>query len=91
MFVVFDDVIANPARSYDAQTYHSSRSKLKLRSQVGFAHPRYHQDAAHGNWLGLPGFFAAAMMMDDGWSWGQDSLEQGIVGPQRLHRQPVQT
>jgi DNA methylase len=69
VFVVFDDVIANPARSYDAQTYHSSRSKLKLRSQVGFRT----QDAAHGNWLGLPGFFAAAMM-DDGWYWREQII-----------------
>jgi DNA modification methylase len=68
VFVVLDDVIANPGSYYDEQTYHSRRTKAKLRSQVGF----YTQDTTKmrpkGCWLGLPWLFAFAMM-DDGWFW----------------------
>ena len=77
--VVIDDVIANPSSTYDEQSYHSNRSKLKLKSQVGFRTQNTTKMRPKGNWLGLPGLFAAAMM-DDGWChrdtiiWDKGSL-----------------
>jgi DNA modification methylase len=66
VFVVIDDVIANPSSIYDEQTYHSHRAKMKLRSQVGLRTQDTTKMRPKGNWLGLVGLFAAAMM-DDGW------------------------
>jgi DNA modification methylase len=68
LVVVIDDVIANPASIYDEQTYHSTRTKLTLSSQIGFRSQDTTKMRPKGNWLGLPWLFAAAMM-DDGWVW----------------------
>ena len=80
VFVVLDDVIANPASSYDEQTYHSRRTNMKLRSQVGFRSQDTTYLRPQGNWLGLPWLFAAAMM-DDGWFWRDTIIwDKGPLG-----------
>ena len=42
VFVVIDDVIANPASIYDEQTYHSRRSKLNLQFADWSEDPGHH-------------------------------------------------
>ena len=84
VFVVLDDVIANPASVYDEQTYHSNRTKLKLSSQVGFRSQDTTYLAPKGNWLGLPFRFAMAMM-DDGWFWRDLIIwDKGSLGRKEL-------
>ena len=84
VFVVLDDVIANPASVYDEQTYHSNRTKLKLSSQVGFRSQDTTYLAPKGNWLGLPFRFAMAMM-DDGWFWRDLIIwNKGPLGRKKL-------
>jgi hypothetical protein len=76
LVVVIDDVIANPASIYDEQTYLSTRTRLKLSSQIAFRSQDTTKMWPKGNWLGLPWLFAAAMM-DDGWV-GQLRVDPGI-------------
>jgi DNA modification methylase len=66
VFVVLDDVIANPASIYGEQHY--ERSKMRLPSQVSLRTQDTTYLRKQGNWLGLPYRFAEAMI-DDGWFW----------------------
>jgi site-specific DNA-methyltransferase (cytosine-N4-specific) len=66
VFVVLDDVIANPASIYGEQHY--ERSKVRLPSQVSLRTQDTTYLRKQGNWLGLPYRFAEAMI-DDGWFW----------------------
>jgi hypothetical protein len=68
VFVVLDDVIANPASIYGQQAMHAGRSIHKLASQINLRTQDTTYLAPKGNWLGLPFRFAMAMM-DDGWFW----------------------
>jgi DNA modification methylase len=65
VFVVLDDVIANPSSIYGEQRYHDGRA-IQNPAQINLKTQDTTKMRPKGNWLDLPAMFAAAMM-DDGW------------------------
>ena len=67
VFVVIDDVIANPSSIYGKQRYHEGRA-IQNPAQINLRTQDTTKMRPKGNWLGLPYRFAEAMVTD-GWFW----------------------